>query len=243
MEEGMQNNDRGNNKWRDKLEDAGAFEEGILPATDATWDKLYVKLQQPPRKNALRKWAAAATILMGVTITMLFSLQLPKQEGPVVKTSVEEQPGSGAPLQKNDHQLTTSIPVVKKRVMPSPIKQMVRERVQKTIIKQESTTAPLAVNNNRDALRESSEPLPVMEQSLSNNIASIPQSAPQPRPKLKVVHVNELGSAPNNNQNRPAVDYSVIQFGVSNQQLYNKGSLPPGKIGLRISTGKPTSSN
>ena len=57
------------------------------------------------------------------------------------------------------------------------------------------------------------------------------------------MHINELGNANENNNNKQAGDYGVLQFGVNNQRMYNTAPLPSGKIGLNISTGKTSPSN
>lgn len=241
MEQDMQNNNHGNSNWKDKLEDTAGFGSNELLDTNAAWDKLYNRMQQPRRKKTIWYWAAAASILTGIVFTILFSQQQ-QQTKPVniVTTNPQKQTKELINTIEGDDKAAVVETGNKKKTINE--KHSSKTVLQKSTVITEQKEKQLTAGKDDKIITASIPLLPVVTKLLNDTVSSTTIVSVQPKAKLKVVHVNELGNT-NDNTNRPAVDYSVIQFGINSQRLYNKAPLPSGKIGLHISTNKISPSN
>jgi hypothetical protein len=240
MEQNMQNKNPGSGNWKDKLEDTTAFAGNELLNTNAAWDKLYNRLHQPRRKKAVWYWAAAACLAMVIASVLFVSKQKIQNRDTATNRQQTEKPIAAV---KENEQAAAITTTEKKESVKKNIKQInTAAAVKNSTAAAVQIPQPFAVNDNDKAMQQSITLLPAAAKQVNDTASSTQIVSVQPKTKLKVVHVNELGND-NIYSNKPSGDYSVIQFGVSNQQVYNKVPVPSGKIGFNISTSKTSPSN
>ncbi len=205
----------GSNNWKDKLGDAGALSDYLLPDKSAAWEKLHGRMHAPVQKKRTGWYWLAAACVLGFT-GAAFLLLHTKQQVTVVKQEVKMkaaidsisvlQPASTATAKPNHDERTaviaaTKLPATKslKKIMIAPIQSETVKANDSMLITAGNTqpinitpTAPLTATNTPE------------------------------KKKLKVVHVNELGTPLPELRSRVANDdYSVIQFNILNQQFFN----------------------
>lgn len=240
MEQDMQNKKPNSSNWKDKLEDDTAFAAGELPETNAAWEKLYNRMHKPRRKKAIWYWMAAASLFTGIFFTVIISQQQqPQSINAVVKAIAEKQIDKSV-SDKKENEKPIAVVIENKK---EDVKQIHKTAMRKTALIPEQKEQQLTVNNDIKISEAPTASLTVEVNQLNDTASSTQIVFIQPKPKLKVVHINELGNANENNNNKQAGDYGVLQFGVNNQRMYNTAPLPSGKIGLNISTGKTSPSN
>jgi hypothetical protein len=239
MEQGMQNKKPNSSNWKDKLEDDTAFAAGELPETNAAWDKLYNRMHQPRRNKAIWYWMAAASLVIGIFFTVIISQQNTPISNAVVKTTTEKQIDKSA-SDKKENEKPIAVVIENKK---EDVKKNHKTTMRNTALIPEQKEQQLTVNNDNKITEAPSTSLTVEVNQLNDTAPSTQIVFIQPKPKLKVVHINELGNANHHNNNNQAGDYGVLQFGVNNQRIYNTAPLPSGKIGLNISTSKTSPSN
>lgn len=244
MEQDMESNNHGNSRWKNKLEDVSGFDSTDLPDTNAAWDKLYNRMHQPHRKKAAWYWAAAACFLIGIGSVLVFFHQQIQRPGTAQATVKKQAPKPHNSVKEKEQPAIVLTPG-KKEMEKAEIKQAGKNDKPSPDGKAAKNNMPFTVSDKVTLKQERLIPLPGNEMAREIQTPMITPTAAiaQPKPKLKVVHINELGSTAEDNNTRPASDFSLIQFGITNQQVYNKIPAPSGKIGLNISTSKTSPSN
>ncbi len=239
MEQGMQNNNQNNMHWKTTLEDDTAFAPGELADTGAAWEKLYNRMHQPQRKKKIWYWAAAASLLIAVLFTLVFSVK--QQTNNITVNSVPaKQTEKKVQNISSQQELDTRLPGQKAMVKTNTKQAGINTVKYEKQTKKDIIPSP-AVNGNRTTI-ETVTSLPAEKKEDYRKPVSIPLVAVKQKAKLKVVHVNELGENNEDKNNKPGGDYSVIQFGVKSQPV-NNNTTSTGKIGLNISTSKTSPSN
>lgn len=205
----------GSNNWKDKLDDAGALSDYLLADKNAAWEKLHGRMHTPVQKKRAGWYWLAAACLAGL-ISGAFLLLNRNQQVTVVKQEVKMkaaidsiavlQPLITAPV-KPSHDEKTAVIADKKLPATKPLKRVMIEPIESATVKTNDSMAITASNI---------QPI--------NIIPTAPLTATNTpeKKKLKVVHVNELGTPLPELRSRVANDdYSVIQFNIINQQLFN----------------------
>jgi cytochrome c556 len=243
MQRDMQNKKPNSSNWKDRLEDETAFAANELPGTNAAWDKLYSRLHQPSRKKVTWYWVAAACLFIGIlfTVIILQPQQQTKMNSIVKAMPLDQREKLLSEVKKNEKPIAVAIE--NKEAIRSTVKQINKTILQNTIIVPEENKQQPAVSDDNKMIKEQTASLMVKTKQLNDTVAAMQIVSAQPKVKLKVVHVNELGNAADNTyKSRQTGDYGLIQFGIINQQV-NNTALAPGTIGLNISTGKNSPSN
>lgn len=220
MEQDMLNENPGSRNWKDKLDDMDGLSSMLLQDKNAAWDKLHHRLHQPSKKTKfVWYWLAAACLLAVVIVPLVIT------NTKTVETDVENKfVHAPAIIEKN----TTAIkenPVVfnavvndKKNQLSQPAKDVRKRLVVDISPKKETPATSLLIEPAASILST-----PVQLQPVQIPFAEkLTTSATPEKKKLKVVHVNELGTPLPELRSRTATDdYSVIQFNLINQRVYN----------------------
>lgn len=229
MQEDMKSNDQ-NSSWKLKLENETAF-DGEMLNENAAWNKLYTRLHKPRRKKAAWYWMAAAALIAAVICAVIVKetvtsdmVALPT---PVVQNKENKIP-TQQPATSTDAVISTKIPI-RSAIAKSGNQEKINAKKTDEII------TAVVTENNTEQVEKDTILYPVEIPAVNTSEVAIVS----PKAKLKVVHVNELGTDEQNSISKPGGDYSVIQFGINN----NKSIPTAGKIGIQISTGKTSPSN
>lgn len=228
MQQGTPNNNPADN-WKQRLE----TDEDCIAAfagNDKAWDKLYARLHNPRRKKTVWYWVAAAGVA-AILVCSIWIQPLWQQE----KDSVIQPPAATLkPSDDINKKQTKIITTVSNKKAAAPVinsKDKTPEKVTSVYI--DTIQVTVAEKKTMDIIPDTTAQLVVLQEHTTEPLATV-----QPKPALKVVHVNELGEADQNRLHRPGTDYSAIRFGVN-----NKTTQPTGKIGIHISTAKSSPSN
>ncbi len=213
-----------NLNWKNKLDDVDGLSGEILPDKNAAWKKLHHRLQpKRSRINALWYWAAAASILLAIIISILPQNKkqdefvkteqihlTPKKEFPEEVIPVESRKELAKGLAEMESRAITIKDIQLKIEAPSS-----KDSIQKMAL----ISAELDVQNIAQPLQIIEQPT-VQEMPVAKAIAVLGNVQ-----KLKVVHVNELGDAPPEIHSRPFIaDYRTVQIKLINQEVYTNAS-------------------
>jgi hypothetical protein len=236
MEQDMTNENPGNGKWKNKLEEISNLPDEPLGDKNATWEKLHHRLHgKPRRKRVVWYWAAAACLLMVMVMPVLKknSKQAETmQTNPVKTLPVNSFLKNTAPLQKQNPAPGNTTAVEKSTILTAGIRLKkvvfsVRENLQKVPVVRTEL-------NNQPAGPElwPIEQTQVQDIALTSTIALLSNTK-----KLKVVHINELGDPlPEIHSKNRIADYKPIQVRLINQEVYTTATPAnnPGFNFLRI---------
>lgn len=229
MEQDMLNENPGNRNWKNKLEDVDGLSSVLLQDKNAAWDTLHHRLHQPTKKRKFIWYWLAAACLLALIIVPLFIFN--NKNTPTGNTVVQA-PASikiKTPAVKEKAVAFAAEENNKKNIISEPAK----------IIHQKSPIEKLSKKELMPATSLLIEPVP---SSSSVPVQIQPVQIPfteklttlatPEKKKLKVVHVNELGTPLPELRSRTATDdYSVIQFNILNQRVYNN---PPATTGSAV---------
>lgn len=228
MQQDTPNNNPADN-WKQRLE----TDEDCIAAfagNDKAWDKLYARLHKPRRKKTVWYWMAAAGVA-AILVCSIWMQPLWRQK----KDSVIQPPAvTLKPSDDINKKQTKIITTVLNKNAAAPVinsKDRTPEKVTSVYI--DTIQGTVAEKKTIDIMPDTAALPIVIQVDKTETLATV-----QPKPALKVVHVNELGEADQNRLHRPGTDYSAIRFGVN-----NKTTQPTGKIGIQISTAKSSPSN
>ncbi len=201
----MQNEKNSNWHWKQKLNDADFIPTEARLNKDVAWQKLQQRLHKPKRKKAILYWAAAACLLPHV-IVLLFVFHTKKNN--VVNGSVSLIHKSTKALKKETK------PLIKDSVIAIT---KLSKKAKNTVIKKNrnnivvvDTNKEIATNKREDA-NSNNEPLIAV--APSENMAKT-NIAIAVKPKLKVIHINELGEPV---EDAPIVAHNVYPHSFSMQ--------------------------
>jgi hypothetical protein len=214
MEGNMQDNAQ--NNWKQLLENADGLPAEVLIDKNATWEKLYTRLQNKPvRKHRTWYWAAACLLATSIT-TFVFidnenhqpsvTVSSPTRQTPLIK----KQPLHG-------EQKKSKVPI-----FASP------EKSSNLIITQKNKAAnKIEPASNHNLITDSTGAQTVtpiqseaelhLDSPTKETIATIP-----PRKKIRVVHINDLGQPAEEStaDNKPPGKYG-FQLRILNAEYYN----------------------
>lgn len=228
MQQDMQNN-RQNNNWKHRLESDTALAADEILNSGAAWDTLYERLHKPRRKKAVGYRIAAACAVAAVLCAVILQRPVKEQRTGTVK-QVSGSIHTGNEIKPAQQTGIVSVPV--KKTIATSVR-TIKTKLKREFADTGDTVLTAPAEKNTTAQSETAIVPVVMQEEAIEPLATV-----QPRPKLKVVHVNELGAGSANTIHRPGTDYSVIQVGIS-----NRTTQPTGKIGIQIPTAKTSSSN
>lgn len=229
MQQHMQNNGQ-NNGWKSRVEDANAFDGEEIINGHAAWDALYNRLHQPGRKKAVWYWMAAASIVVVVTSVFVMHSAKQRQEPIITKTSIKQKAAIDEIIPAQPGKIFATLPG---KGIAAPVATAKRYAEGK-VFKQKNKALNATASNPVEEVKVEMAGAPVHpEERDGEQLVAIP-----PKPKLKVVHINELGGSTQNNVNKRGADYSVLRIGTSGNTTQ-----PAGKIGIQISTAKTSPVN
>lgn len=215
----------GSNNWKEKLADAGALGDYLSPDKNAAWEKLHDRMHAPVQKKRTGWYWLAAACMLGLT-SGAFLLLHTKQPAMVVKQEVKVNPTPDSiatlhpintvPVIKTQDE-TTAVIAVKKLPLTKQLKKIMIAPIESAAVKAGDSTV-ITASNIQPVNITTTAPL---------TVTTTPE-----KKKLKVVHVNELGTPLPELRSRVANDdYSVIQFNILNQQFFNTVPvIPAGKV-------------
>ncbi len=229
MQQDMQNNDQ-NNSWKSRLEDDNAFPGEEIINGHAAWDALCNRLHQPSRKKAVWYWMAAASIV--AVVASVFVMQSPKlrQEPIMTKTSIKQNAAIDEIEPAQPGEIVATLPV---KDITAPVATAKRHAEGKVFKYRNKALIATESNPVEEVKEEMAGAAVHTEEKDDEQLVAI-----QPKPMLKVVHINELGGSTQNNVNKRGADYSVLRIGTSGNTTQ-----PAGKIGIQISTAKTSPVN
>ncbi len=180
----MQNEKNNNWHWKQKLNDADFIPTEARLNKEAAWQKLQQRLHKPKRKKAILYWAMAACLL---PLAAALLLVLYPKENNVVHGSVSFIRNTTKPLIKETMRLPNDEVVAIAKV---------NKRAKNTVVKKTGsnvvlidTSKEIPTNKNEDSGNNNQQLLAVVpsENTAKTNVVIAV------KPKLKVVHINELG--------------------------------------------------
>ncbi len=182
----MANENRSNQPWKKLLEDEVALSGELLADKAAAWQQLHHRLHlQSRRKKTVWYWAAAASLLLMITIPFTF---LQNSRNSLVKNTASKKE---IPL------LPKHPPAAKRATTISETVTIVHSTKREAIKnKTKANSHSVAVGDDSDLVVNSKEE----NRELSSFLPLVADSSPatvvapvQLKKQLKVVHVNELG--------------------------------------------------
>lgn len=215
MEQHTPNEKAGSDNWKDKLDDVDGLSSLLLQDKNAAWEKLHSRLHEKPAKKRFGWVWLAAACLLGL-ISLPFLLMDKKQDAVIIMNDAVTKnkiDGSSA-IQQENTLVKTGIKHLKNKTAITPVKALNKE----ITVKKSAAAEPESI-----AMIKKDSVTPGSIQPLNIPIAVLLMATTTPeKKKLKVVHVNELGTPLPELRSRLADDdYSVIQFNVINQHLFN----------------------
>ena len=232
----MSNENHNNSYWKNKLEDENALSAEILPNKNIAWEKLHNRLQEKPgRKKFLWYWIAAASLLPAIVISLTFLL---KNENSVVKNNVSKSSFPNPELKQIQRLESTAVTAVS-------VTDITKQKTQKIKTKSiNNITIVSAGKEHSDTTIQITDnkiisPFPVADSSNTTNIAKA-----QPKKKLKVVHINELGEpAEELPETAHHSNLHYFQLKLANQEVYRSTSLTSNNTGINLFKTKISPSN
>jgi hypothetical protein len=228
MQQDTTNNNPADN-WKQRLEtDEDCI--AVFAGNDKAWDKLYARLHKPRRKKAVWYWMAAA----GVAVILVCSIWMQPLLQQEADTAVQPTAASIKFTDEINKKQPKSIATASNKKTAAPVTSRKNKTTEENMSAHLDTIQVTVTEQKMIDMMPDTTALPVLLQEHT----TAPLATVQPKPALKVVHVNELGEAEQNRLHRPGTDYSAIRIGVN-----NKTTQPTGKIGIHISTAKSSPSN
>ena len=180
----MQNEKNNSGHWKQKLNDADFISTEARLNKDVGWQKLQQRLHKPKRKKAMVYWAVAACLL---PLVIALLLVLYPKENNVVNGSISLIQNPTKPLIKETVPLPNDAVVAITKV---------NRRARNTVVKKTKSNVVLidhyketTTNKKEDTISSNEQMMAVVpsENTAKTNVAIAV------KPKLKVVHINELG--------------------------------------------------
>lgn len=211
-------------EWKNKLEELDQLPAAPLDKS-AAWDKLYPRLQGKTARKRPVYWIAAAACLVCVTSVVLWINNRSTETATPPAISKKENQQLIAPVKSDE--------TIKKSLVTPPVEielPIVAERKHNQTRKDELFTA-----NKKDSVL-----MPVPEQITPEEIAvntpdnnnNTPSPAVQPKKKMRVVHINEIGNAREEVIMAQRVPTGKVYFQLNNSNP--SLSLPPSNINSRV---------
>lgn len=215
-------NEKAGNNWKEKMEDAVALSAYGLHDKNAAWEKLYDHMHVPVKKKKAGWYWMAAACVVGL-ISGAFLLINKKQPAATVSnttaikaaddTKTMVQQNNAVPVKEEEKQVVMPVATVTKAPAKKQLKKIVAEPIASVEVKKE------------DSVLITASHIPPIH--ITAPVSLTVNNTPEKK-KLKVVHVNELGTPLPELRSRVANDdYSVIQFNILNQQFFNTVPVVP----------------
>jgi len=239
MELNMQNENRNNFHWKNKLDDTDSLPGEGIADKNAAWEKLHARLGgQPRRKIAIWYWAAASILLL-----VLIAVLLPKPATTELATNNSQLITPHKPAnQKPANAVTETVNVVS-TVPKTTIPQQVHLQAQKMVTNVENEPISKAEANNTTAENIVTVPPVLQLLPVADTPTNILAMAPVKK-KLKVVHINELGDPlPQQPAMAKAADYHTFQLKIMSQEMYGSQIITSDNSTLNIFKSKNTPTN
>lgn len=231
MDQDMLNENLNNRSWKNKLEDVDSLPGDVLQDKNAAWEKLYGRLHKQPRNRMFAwYWIAAACLLAALIVPVFISNKK------LVETA------AGKKLLYAPAKTETQMSTVKKNT--APVVDIISN--QKNVTGQPGTIVHQKISSGKIPVKKIPVEAMLLQEKLTATVPSIqiqPLQIPltnklvaatnTEKKKMKVVHVNELGTPLPELRSRTATDdYSVIQFNLVNQRVYSKPPAGAGSTGF-----------
>lgn len=201
----MQNENNNHWHWKQKLNDADFIPTEARLNKEVAWQKLAQRLHKPKRKKAVVYWAVAAGLL---PLAMALSLVLHVKRNKVINGSVSLIHNTNnlsaqetKPLLKD-----TAIAIVKVNLTR---KNTVAKKVKSNVVVVDADKE-ITTNTIEDTI-SNNKPLMAVVPSENRAKTNVVMAA---KPKLKVVHINELGEPV---EAAPIVAHNTYQHSFSMQ--------------------------
>jgi len=209
-----------NNNWKQKLEDADSLPHATLQNKDGAWGKLHARIAEKPRsKRVVWYWMAAACLLFAIIIP---SFTKHRSTSTFVKNSTTKNVNDtlkNAIVQKDKPAETLTREITNAQKNQRMQKNNVVKNTEQHITIADTVNVIPLVNNNDQSLQNENIAVP----GIIDTSAIAVVSSPAPiQKKLKVVHINELGET----YEVPAdlarsADLHLFQLKLAQQEIYN----------------------
>jgi hypothetical protein len=238
----MLNENHNKPNWKNRLEEVSSLPDLLLADKNASWEKLHGRLHVKPRRiKPWWYWVAAACLLGAITIPFLTVHEkqeaLVKSEPAKAVLKTPAMPSSG--LKEIAPVAVIVAPFEKKqKATPAPLPSSVKNKEDQ--IKNDRTIAATGLDGPIITQQDSIVlPQPVVEAiAVSNPIITAATK------KLKVVHINELGTPVILPYNLAHVDdYGPVQIKLINQEIYNNSSTLSNNTSFNIFKTRNSPSN
>jgi hypothetical protein len=238
----MLNENHNKPNWKSRLEEVSSLPDLILADKNASWEKLHGRLHTKPRRiKPWWYWVAAACLLGAITIPFLTAHK--KQEALVknepTKTVLKKTGVAASDVKEIVPVAVIAGPVEKKQIAtPASLPGSVENKEDK--IKDDRLIAATGLD---EPTITQQDPIVLPQPVLEAIAVSNPIIAPAPR-KLKVIHINELGTPVVLPYNLAHVDdYSPVQIKLINQEIYNNSSTISNNTSFNIFKTRNSPSN
>jgi hypothetical protein len=184
--------------WKNKLEDPDGLPEESIMDKNAAWEKLHNRLHEKPRLNKMAwYWVAAACLLLALIVSWGI---INKKDNDLVKITPQQKQNKTTPvpvltvIKKEQVAILSSLSIEKNQ----PVKNIFDKRNLKnsnaTNKKNNTKKGEPLIAYTNTVIDKTPEPL-INNLSPANNTATIKPIAIA-KPTLRVVHINELETAP-----------------------------------------------
>lgn len=238
----MLNENHNKPNWKSRLEEVSSLPDLLLADKNASWEKLHGRLHVKPRRiKPWWYWVAAACLLGAITIPFLTAHK--KQEALVknepTKTVLKKTGVAASDVKEIVPVAVIAGPVEKKQIAtPASLPGSVENKEDK--IKDDRLIAATGLD---EPTITQQDPIVLPQPVLEAIAVSNPIIAPAPR-KLKVIHINELGTPVVLPYNLAHVDdYSPVQIKLINQEIYNNSSTISNNTSFNIFKTRNSPSN
>jgi hypothetical protein len=242
MEPGMLNENHNKPNWKSRLEEVSSLPDHLLADKNASWEKLHGRLHAKPRRiKPWWYWVAAACLLGAITIPFL---TVHKKQEALVKNEPTKTVLKKAGVTASDVKEIAPIAVIvapvekKQKATPASLPGSVKNKEYKIkddrLIAATGLDEPIITQQNPIVL---SQPVVEVIAVLNPIIAAAPK-------KLKVVHINELGTPVILPYNLAHIDdYGPVQIKLINQEIYNNSSTISNNTSFNIFKTRNSPSN
>jgi len=208
-----------NNNWKQKLEDADSLPHATLQNKDGAWEKLHARIAGKPRsKRVVWYWVAAACLLFAIIIP---SLTKHRSTSTLVKNSTTKNVNDtlkNAIVQKDKPAETLARETTDVQTHQQMQKNTVVKNTEQHFTIADTVNVIQLVNNNDQLLQNETVVMPI---TIDTTVIATVSPAPVQK-KLKVVHVNELGEPvefPIGYAH--STDLHLFQLKLAQQEIYN----------------------
>lgn len=213
-------------RWKDKLDQPAWLPGESLTDTEASWNRLHERLQQKPVAKRRAVYRAAAACLLVVSV---IGWLMPEQHrGTLVKNKIQPTPVTAMqslPSKGPGGTVTATQPVTTKEYT-------IRSGVKSRLLHPDFSHAVLAVRPVAVGVNSAHEPPPVITVNIIQPTDTIHLTAAAPAKKMRVVHINMLGTGSEESQ-----------IAGNNPTLYPQAKLSNSDDLSRFSISKNTSDN